>query len=324
MTKRDIQTLMDLREIRGVHVNPRKRETDTATNTPVPEPKRQCIAVQCDHQGTTSANCPPTRVEEPGAAEVENTVDSESDTVTAKNATTIANAPDQKAESSRKTQLADEASPAETSRIRGMDMGCQGKPGDATALSLEARRKIITATLSRCYVAVYPVQTFADLIKQSGQDVKFSRHSSHTEHYCSQKIGSGATGFYIRFTQDAFEEIGPWLRHASFPLSKPVRSWMPKLRNVHLLASTRQRHSYQKELQHSLGGSTGLDSFSDVFAISTVAGARVFQLAAFFRISVLFNVVTSSPTIIFCKMYEQEENDGVLRGQKAGALVDRA
>ncbi|KZL64979.1 hypothetical protein CT0861_09537 [Colletotrichum tofieldiae] len=66
----------------------------------------------------------------------------------------------------------------------------------------------MTATLSRCYVAVYPVQMFADLIKQKGDNVIFSRHPTHIDSYCSHQIGLNAASFRIRVSRNVLEELG--------------------------------------------------------------------------------------------------------------------
>ncbi|KZL78861.1 hypothetical protein CI238_13007 [Colletotrichum incanum] len=98
------------------------------------------------------------------------------------------------------------ASPVESSQSHSDSL--KNQPDDNPSISLEARNNIMRTALSRCYVAAYPVQMFAGLIKQAEQDVKFSYHPSYKDGYCSHRIDSNAASFCIRASRNILEEIG--------------------------------------------------------------------------------------------------------------------
>ncbi|KAH0441702.1 hypothetical protein CcaCcLH18_01962 [Colletotrichum camelliae] len=187
-------------EIRGVQANPRKRGTDT----PVPEPKRQCVILPETRDDGAQDHPPPTagHISEqpecvPGASEAVST-----------NVKTPPSASELGMEQTPGTQPVDSTAPKDTSHPQPTNTGDLKNLDNQPARTPDTQKKIMFMTLSRCRVAVYPVQVFPDLIQQTRQDMQFRRREPGGCIYRSDLIRSRAGQFHILVSHEMLGKLG--------------------------------------------------------------------------------------------------------------------
>ncbi|TKW51597.1 hypothetical protein CTA1_2065 [Colletotrichum tanaceti] len=188
-------------EVRCVQMNPHKRGADT----PAPEPKRRCV---------TQSESRDARAENRSLANADH--DSEDPEprpsgsgVGSTNTTTMRGAHTPKTQQTPPgVQATDTTIPVSQGQPQPADGGGSGTRNNVAALTPEAQKKIMTTALSRCHVVVYPVDVFSELIRPTGEGVRFYRPDSGAHGYRSSGFGPSAGQFYIRASQEILEELG--------------------------------------------------------------------------------------------------------------------
>ncbi|KAK1711276.1 uncharacterized protein BDZ83DRAFT_119759 [Colletotrichum acutatum] len=181
--------------------NPRKRGSET----PVPEPKRQCVALpdtrDDDAQGhPPSANVGHVREQPESGPSVFGAIST--------NAATSPSASELGTEQAPGTQPVDSTAPKDTSHPQPTNTGDRKNLDNQPTRTQDTQKKIMFMTLSRCRVAVYPVQVFPDLIQQTSQDMQFRRREPGGCIYRSDLIRSRAGQFHILVSHEILGKLG--------------------------------------------------------------------------------------------------------------------
>ncbi|WQF90616.1 hypothetical protein CDEST_15630 [Colletotrichum destructivum] len=185
-------------EIRGMKANPRKRGTDT----PAPEPKRHCVILPETRDDGAQDHPPPANVghvsEQPKSGP----------SVSGAISTNVTTPPSASGPGTQQDlgRVADNTIPVDQSQPA--DTGDRETRKNYPALTPEAQKKIMTMTLSRCHVVVYPVEVFSELIRQAKQDVCFYRQDAGAHSYRSSGLGPSAGQFYIQASQELLKDVG--------------------------------------------------------------------------------------------------------------------
>ncbi|WQF76287.1 hypothetical protein CDEST_01301 [Colletotrichum destructivum] len=190
-------------EIRGLQANPRKRGTDT----PVPETKRQCVILPEAHDASQNhlPSAETDRTKEPLVAN--ESMPNITGTIST-NTTTPPRTPELGTQQTPDTRPVDNTAPEDSSRPRPTNTRDPGDLNKHPTQIPETHKKIMAMTLSRCRVAVYPVQVFPDLIQPMRQDIQFRRQEPGGLTYRSDLIRSGAGQFHIVVSQGILDKLG--------------------------------------------------------------------------------------------------------------------
>ncbi|KAM5369929.1 hypothetical protein ACJZ2D_008728 [Fusarium nematophilum] len=79
---------------------------------------------------------------------------------------------------------------------------------EATPSSSDTGKRLLAVALSRCHVAVFPLQLFSDLIANARRDVEFARRGSEADGLRSRPIGADAARFCIQISHRVLEGAG--------------------------------------------------------------------------------------------------------------------
>ncbi|KAK2005934.1 hypothetical protein LZ32DRAFT_652069 [Colletotrichum eremochloae] len=190
-------------EIRGLQANPRKRGTDT----PVLETKRQCVIVPGTHDAPQD-HLPFVETDHTREPLVANEYVPNGTGGISTNTTTPPRTPELGTQQTPDTRTVDNTAAESPSRPRPTNTDEAGDLNKHPTQIPETHKKIMAMTLSRCRVAVYPVQVFYDLIQQTRQDVQFQRREPGGSNYRSDLIRSDAGHFYVVVSQAILDKLG--------------------------------------------------------------------------------------------------------------------
>ncbi|KAK1973306.1 hypothetical protein LZ30DRAFT_32102 [Colletotrichum cereale] len=198
-------------EVCNMQVNPRKRGNEAT----MPGPKRQCRPQSKDGRDELfEPRSSPVEGEEASRASGADEQSSygnhglsASEAIPSTTATT-SHSLETVPQHAQSTRPVDNTTPEDISNPQKTDTGARENLDSHPGRLPETQKKVMAMTLSRCRVAVYPVQVFPDLIQQASQDIRFRRREPGACNYRSDLIRSGAGQFCILVSQEILDQVG--------------------------------------------------------------------------------------------------------------------